>query len=81
MQRGFLLGRSLLPNTIEMKHRMQAESLHGQHGSAFLFDFKAAFPSVVHGFLLDVLAYIGAPVDVLTFIRILYVDNKCNLIV
>ena len=35
MQRGFLPGRSLLLNVIEMEHRMQAESLRGQDGSAF----------------------------------------------
>ena len=78
MQRGFLPGRSLLLNVIEVDHRMQIESLKGRGGAAMFFDFQAAFPSDVHGFLLDVLEFIGVPIETLTFVRSLYSQNRCS---
>jgi hypothetical protein len=81
MQRGFLLGRSILLNVLEVVHRMQLISLKGQGGAAVFFDFQAAFPSVVHDFLLEVLDFIGVPLETMTFIRNLYFRNRCSLVV
>jgi len=81
MQRGFLPGRSMLQNVLEMEHHMQLGSLRDPRAMAIFFDFQAAFPSVCHGFLLDVLEALRLPVETLTFIRNLYKNNRCSIIV
>ena len=81
MQKGFLPGRSMLQNIIEVDFAMQQVSLEQEDGVAIFYDFAAAFPSVAHGFLLEVLAAIGLPPQILAFISNLYVRNVCSLIV
>ena len=51
MQRGFLKGRSMLHNLIDIDFVSMKVSLKCEHGALLLFDFKAAFPSVAHVFL------------------------------
>ena len=48
-QRGFLTGRSILANVVEIDHSMMEVSLRQAHESAIFFDFRAAFPSIGHG--------------------------------
>ena len=81
MQQGFLPNRSMLKNVVDIDHKMQMDSLSGEDGGAMFFDFQAAFPSVVHGFLIDVMEFIGIPNNICTFIKNLYHNNRCNLIV
>ena len=81
MQRGFLPGRSMILNVIDVEHGMQVASLRGDDGAAFLFDFKAAFPSIIHSFLFDVLKFIGVPAEIMAFIQNLYANNRCSMIV
>ena len=61
MQRGFLPGRSLLSNVLDVDEGMMTTALAHPAGAALFFDFKAAFPSVLHSFLLGVLRHIGLP--------------------
>eukprot|EP00959_Pyramimonas_sp_CCMP1952_P073728 1541140-Pyramimonas_sp.AAC.1 len=56
-QRGFLPGRSMLSNLVDVEEGM-AEHYVGAHGSmAVFFDFEAAFPSIEHEFLLRLLRH------------------------
>ena len=50
-QRGFLGGRSMLTNVIDVEHGSQQAALKEEQGATILLDFKAAFPSLSHGFL------------------------------
>eukprot|EP00959_Pyramimonas_sp_CCMP1952_P131244 2743955-Pyramimonas_sp.AAC.1 len=49
-QRGFIGGRSMLANVIDIDLEMQRTALEQDDGFAVMFDFKAAFPSVDHSF-------------------------------
>ena len=62
-----------------MVTNMSAKSRHTT--AAFFLDFKAAFPSVIHGFLIDVMKFIGIPVEIMAFIQNLYANNRCSMIV
>ena len=66
MQWGFLPGRSLLSNVVDIDEGMTTAALCQEEGAALLFDFKAAFPSVLHSFLMEVLRHrSSAAVDAL----------------
>ena len=80
-QRGFLPGRSLLANVIDVDEGMQMTSLQGEGGAAIFFDFKAAFPSVDQSFMFDMLCAAGVPDDMLRFVRCMYWNNYCTLVV
>ena len=45
MQRGFIGGRSLLANAVDIDYEMQSTVLTAEQGGSFFFDFRAAFPS------------------------------------
>ena len=47
-QRGFLPGRSLLSNVVDVDCEAMTVSLKYAGGAIVLFDFKAAFPSISH---------------------------------
>eukprot|EP00959_Pyramimonas_sp_CCMP1952_P368343 7715802-Pyramimonas_sp.AAC.1 len=55
MQRGFLPGRSLLANVVDIDHAVMQCALCEESGVAVFLDFNAAFPSVSHQFLQDAL--------------------------
>lgn len=80
MQQGFLPGRSLLRNVVEVSQSMQEVSLNQQSGLAIFYDFQAAFPSVCHEFLLAVLEAVGVPTGFMQFVRHLYHNNRCSLV-
>ena len=54
-QRGFIAGRSMLANVVDVDSGMQHTSLNFEHGLAIFPDFAAAFPSVDHDFIHDFL--------------------------
>ena len=51
-QRGFLTGRSMLANLLDVEEAMVCTPKRGEHGWAFFYDMAAAFPSVEQEFLL-----------------------------
>ncbi len=57
MQRGFLPGRSVLSNVLDVDDGMMRTALHDEDGMAIFFDFKAAFPSVLHQYIQGVLRH------------------------
>jgi len=78
-QQGFLSGRSLLKNVVDIDDEMRKAVLGGGNPAAIFFDFKAAFPSVSHAFLLDTLRHLGLPQGIVQFIASLYFGNRCFL--
>ena len=50
-QRGFVPGRSMLANVVDVDHAMMRAALCNDAGVAVFFDFNAAFPGVSHDFL------------------------------
>ena len=49
-KQGFLKGRNMLSNVIDIDYQAMTVSLKYPGGAMFFFDFKAAFPSVSHDF-------------------------------
>ena len=78
-QQGFLKGRQMLNNVIDIDYQSMTVSLKCEKGAVVFFDFKAAFPSVAHNFLKESLALIGLPPHALHFVNSLYDDNICNI--
>ena len=81
MQRGFLPGRSMIANVIDVDHEMMRVALQEEAGMAIFFDFQAAFPSVLHEYLQEVLQHMGLPGWLLNFVGALYSNNHCQLVV
>ncbi len=79
MQQGFLPGRSMASNVIDVESWAQQVCLEKQRGAILLLDFRAAFPSVSHGYLHQVLEALGIPEAVRAAIRNLYCEHKCQI--
>ena len=75
-QQGFLKGRLMINNILDIDYNAMSVSLLHEKGALLLFDFKAAFPSVSHAFLINSLRSIGLPDHALNFIQALYDSNK-----
>jgi exonuclease III len=78
-QRGFLPGRSMLQNVVEIDGEMRAASLQAERPAAVFFDFAAAFPSLAHDFLFDVLEHLRLPRHFRSFVSNLYFGNGCRI--
>ena len=78
-QRGFIHGRSMIANLLDVEESMYTTAATGSGGLSFFFDFEAAFPSVEHDSLHGFFAYLGWPSWLLQFIRCLYRGNICRL--
>ena len=77
LQRGFLRGRSMLQNVLDIDFESMRVSLKSDTGTIILFDFEAAFPSISQDYLLDMLCRLGLPDSVIRPIRALYHDCRC----
>ena len=75
-QRGFIKGRQMLRNILDVDFSAQRISLQSERGATVLFDFRAAFPSLSHDFLFDALSAIGLPTEYTTMLRLFYRNNK-----
>ena len=71
-QRGFIRGRSMLANIVEVEHEMMRYALKYNRAAAIMFDFSAAFPSLDHDYMFSVLEDIGIPSGLIRFIKSLY---------
>ena len=76
-QQGFLGGRSLLRNVIDVEDAMRIAALRGNSPAAIFFDFSAAFPSISQAFLRKVMVHLGFPEGIVNFVDCLYHDNRC----
>ena len=78
-QRGFLSGRSMLANLLDVDEAMLNTAAHGERGMAFFFDFAAAFPSIEHDFFQQFFRRLGWPQWLVNIIGIFYQDNFCSI--
>ena len=60
-QRGFIKGRSMLRNVLDLDSSAKEVRIKHKSGTILLFDFKAAFPSLNQEFMWDALAAFGIP--------------------
>ena len=60
-QQGFLKGRSMIKNLLEVETAMLLTALEGDNGAAIFLDFEAAFPSIAQGYTATVLKQVGVP--------------------
>ena len=77
LQRGFLKGRSMLSNVVDVDTEAMTVSLRDEEGALVLFDFAAAFPSMSHDYLRAVLRHLGLPDELLHLVDALYDANRC----
>ena len=76
-QQGFLAGRSLIKDVMDVDEAMRAYAMRGRFPAAIFYDFQAAFPSLSQTFLLTTLEHLGMPPHIVQFIKCLYFDNHC----
>jgi hypothetical protein len=60
-QRGFLPGRSILEDILDIEEELLIGSLKDDPITAWFFDFKAAFPSISHDYLHATMEHLGLP--------------------
>ena len=78
-QRGFVQGRQLIQNVVDLDSEARVISMTHRTGSLPLmafFDFAAAFPSVIHGWIELVVRSYGLPDGLANLIGVYY---ACNL--
>ena len=77
IQRGFILGRSMLRNTLDLDTVMRLASFRTDlFPILVLFDFAVAFPSIFHCWLLTIIEFSGLPAGVINVIRAMYSNVK-----
>ena len=76
-QRGFLPGRSILQNIVDVDDTAMRISLHTTSGAIVLFDFRAAFPSLSIDYMMTMLELIGVPRAARNLITALYFEQRC----
>ena len=75
-QRGFISGKSMLENIVEVEsHAMRASFNPRNRAALVLYDF-AAFPSLARAYMWMALASMGFPAYVIRALQALYADNK-----
>ena len=66
----------MLTNVLDIDLAAQQVSIKHMRGAILLFDFKAAFPSVAHAMLWDVLAASGIDDDFIKALQLFYYNNN-----
>ena len=80
IQRGFIAGRSMLSNLVDIEEAAVRTACSPHGGGAIFFDFAAAFPSIEHSFLRAVFESLNWPCWLRTFIDVLYAGNFCDIV-
>ena len=75
MQKGFLHGRKMMSNLIDIDEAAQKISIKTSRGAIILLDFRAAFPSMDHTFIWETLEANGLPPEFIRAVRMLYREN------
>jgi len=75
-QRGFLSNRFLLENVVDVDFESRRMYLRGGHGGLVLVDLAAAFPSVSHDYLFNVLSRQGVPENIIQSVKMFYQGNQ-----
>ena len=78
-QQGFIQGRSILTNLLELEMESMLTALEGNEGACVLLDFSAAFPSISQDFLHESLKHIGIPQHARNVLNTLYSQSYCQV--
>jgi len=78
-QQGFLPGRSMASNIIDVEFESMKTSLLEDRGGILLLDFRAAFPSISQEFLHQMLEILSLPSEVRWAVKNLYCGHRCNI--
>ena len=78
--RNHLRGRSMLANLLELDLGSRTYYPKYDQAAMFLFDFKAAFPSVAHDFIFKTLTEIGVPRNWVRVIKDVFYDSNVHYI-
>ena len=76
-QRGFLAGRSMISNLLDIDEAILNHALQGEDSAAIFYDFAAAFPSIEQEFFHQFFLKLGWPKWLLNFVHSLYWNNFC----
>lgn len=79
-QRGFLRGRSMMRNIIDLEHHAMLAAAAEEDSAIVLFDFVAAFPSISRLFLRSALVASGVPPLAMRVIDSLYLSTTGQLL-
>jgi hypothetical protein len=80
-QRGFVRGRSLVDNIMEIEAMaIHVHKYYREASGIALFDFTAAFPSLSHKWLFAVLRAMGIPNNILAVLAQLYTGCVMNIV-
>ena len=78
-QRGFLTGRSMLANLLDVDESMLQGALRDDGTMAVFYDFAAAFPSIEHELMHKFFNSLGWPTWLTNIIKRLYHNNHCQI--
>ena len=78
-QRGFLRGRSMIANIVDIEQEAMVTGLRDEDGMLMFFDFRAAFPSISHEYMQECLKGMGAPGLATEVLRALYHQGRCKV--
>jgi hypothetical protein len=78
-QQGFLRGRAILRNIVDMDNAMLVKSLEEDDCVAVFLDFAAAFPSISQQFCITVLEEWGIPPEEICAMKTLFDVSRCEV--
>jgi hypothetical protein len=78
-QRGFLPGRSMLENVVDIEHLAMIAALSEEDAAMILFDFSAAFPSISRKYMQEAARQAGLPQTALQVIDSFYFCTTSRL--
>eukprot|EP00974_Lingulodinium_polyedra_P017458 1691992-Lingulodinium_polyedra.AAC.1 len=71
----------MVANIIDVEEAMLSQAVSSDRGGAIFFDFAAAFPSVEQDMMHEIFRARGWPNWLLNFLRCLYHNNHCHMVV
>ena len=80
VQRGFVGGRSMIANLLDVDCAMISGAFESDDAAALFFDFAAASPSVEQDFMMRVFEKLGWPRWLLNVVSVLYEFNICVIV-
>jgi len=78
-QRGFIGGRSMIANLVDIDEAIAQFALSTDDAVALFYDFASAFPSVEHELLHSYFRSLGWPPWLLRLAHVLYYNNSCRI--
>ena len=75
-QRAFLAGRKMMQNILDIDWAAHQVSLKSRSGAILLFDFSAAFPSLSHDMLWNVMDILGIDSSFIEVVKLFYNGSK-----